>query len=428
LTQECVNYTYTAAEALLNGSHPLFNDEYLGEFLELVQANDFTSIAALWNVDATKAVCFAYYIQTVIIPDAVIPQLNATYQAGGGLVVTRTVNEWLFTAQDPLLTLLGQPNGTSFVGNTTVTPAEAATRNYTYYRIYTGSNDLYWSLMPYNDGVELPFWRNNVSITGYNGSQFLVNGAIDDENPGGHPLLLWNDLINRSIPFQNIGSDTWDGVTVRYLTLTDDALASETANPVNADYYATYTGLVNKTSNPPYIPLYLSLPDFHTVELAVTQNVTIIDNIFIDYDPSVKLSRHRLSLFLLVEPTLGTTVWGNLPVQVNLQYGPTATFYPKVMPGFAPIYWNAIGNQATSGDLNAIKTGLYANEVLWKVLIGVGAGVGASMVIGGSVAFHHYRKHLNELKDLRSSDSASSFSSPKQTSVASFNPTSTDDL
>jgi len=418
----CVNYTAAEARALLNGTLPLFNYEYMVLFFELAEAESFTTIAQYWpGVTEQKAVCFTEYVQQILIHYEAEPRVQAAIGAGSGLVVTRTVSDWLFNAQDPLLTLLEKPNNTALIGNLTISPEQAKINNDTYYRIYTGHNDLYWSLMPYNDGIELEGWRGNITINGYNGSQFLPNGAIDDPTPGGHPLNLWNKLIARPIPFIKAGGDSWEGVTVRYLTLNLTSVANQVINPDNEAYYAVYSGLINQTSLPPYLPLFLSLPDFHYSEDAVTENITLIDNIF-DWDPNANLPTDRLSLFLLVEPTLGTSVWGNLPIQANLQYGATDLFYTGIeYPGFAPIFWSAIGSKATDSQLDDIKTQLYGAEMLWKLLIGIGAGVGTSIAIVGAAFFYHYKKHENEVKDVRLESSSTSVRS-----VAAFNPSSED--
>jgi hypothetical protein len=412
-------FSPSEAQRILNGTVGLFDYTNMVGFLQLVLAQDFTDIGTYYGISPSQAVCIGLYVQSIIVPYAVIPAIQEAKDKGSGLLVTRTVNEWLFNAFDPLLTLLQQNNDTSLVGNKTISEAQANQRDYTMFRIYTGHNDLYWSLMPYNEGTVLDFWRGgNVTITGYNGTQFLPYNEINKANPGGHPLLLFHHLINRTVPFVNQGKDKWDGVNVRYLTLDPLALASDAINPANYPYYATYNGLINKTSNPPYLPVFLSPADFHTAEAAVTENITFSDLIFTDFNPDEKMSRHRLSLFLLVEPELGSTVWGNLPIQMNLRYYPVddpTHEYRDINTGFAPIYWNAIGNIASKSDLDDVKNQLYANQRAWKALIGVGVGAGVLIMVGGIIGLHHYKKHKNELIDSSTIDSTTT--SPKSSSA-----------
>lgn len=421
----CVHYDPESAKSLLIGPYGLFNSSCLINFLTWVNTGNMTAVYSTYpelNNDFWKPYCLAAYFAYFISFQAVKPTVQAKFiDQGKGMFVTRTANEWLFTAEDELLTYLGQDNDTSLVGNTTTTQEEADQRNFTYFRVYTGHNDLHWSLMPYNEGVVLPFWNGTVNITGYNGTQFLPYNAIDDANPGGYPLVLFHHLINRTIPFVKVGSDKWDGVNVVYLTMDPLAIASSANNPVNTLYYSLYSGLINKTSNPPYLPVYLSRADMLDCETAVTENITFHDDIWLpSYDPTDTKSRHRLALFVLVEPLLGSTVWGNLPIQVNFKVtqGDTSIFYPNVNSHFAPIYWNAIGDIATSSDLNEIKNVLYVGIVAWKALVGVGVGFGVICFVAGVIGFHHHKKHENELKDssensmanLKTSSSVSAFS------------------
>jgi hypothetical protein len=413
------SFSVSEASSLLNGTFGLFNYTNMITFFTLygyAQASSvyYTYIQAKWpELTVDRSDCLYQYLALNLIPNAIMPEVNTAMAAGGTLFTTRTAREWLFTAVDPLLVLLKQPSSAALVGNKTVSKEEADLLDYTYVRIYTGDNDLHHSLMPINEGDPLPFWRGDVTITGYNGSQFLPNGYLD-QSPSDkkYPLLMWNRLINRTILFQNGGKDTWDGVNVRYLKMDDSTLLSEAENADNYAYYAQYSGVINKTSNPPsYLPIFLTTPNFLSAETDFYSNVTFTDTIWAPtYDPTDKLSRHRLSLFILAEPTLGSSLWGNLPIQVNFKYGPT-TLFPNVVPAYAPIYWNAIGNIATQKDLNQVKTDLYANQRAWKALIGVGVGFGTICLIGGIIGVHHYYKHKDELKEIPTDSKASTITS-----------------
>lgn len=426
LSKTCVYYSdWTQAKSLLVGPYGLTNSSNLIPFLQAVVAGDTSKIYDNYpefGGDIWKPRCLAAYLAYFIAFRAVQPDLYTKFiSQGKGMFVTRSVNEWFFNAKDEFLQYIGQNNDTALVGNTTLTRAQADQKNFTYYRVYTGDNDLHWSLMPYNEGVQLPFWNGNFTITGYNGTQFMPYNAIEDENPGGHPLVLFHRLINRTIPFINQGKDKWDGVNVAYLTMDPSAVASAAVNPVNELYYSVYSGLINKTSNPPYLPVYLSRADQIGCEAAVTQNQTLTDSIFPGYDPEDKFSRHRLALFLLVEPLLGSTIWGNLPIQMNLKVtqSKTSLFYPNVTSHFAPIYWNAIGDIAGKKDLDTIKNVLYAGIIAWKALVGVGVGFGVICAVAGGIGFHHHKKHKNELKE-SSENSMANLKTSSSNSVSAF--------
>jgi len=311
------------------------------------------------------------------------------FAEGAGLITTRTVSDWLFTAEDPLVRTLGEDPNVAFVKNITANKTQADAAPKQILRIYTGNNDLYWSLMPYNAGDILTFWAQNISIQGFNGSQFLTDNYV--KKVPNAELTLWNPLVNRSIPIQYWGEHTWSGIATAYLSLTSDALASEYQNPDNAIYYSQYSGLINKTSNPPMAPLFLSQPDFVNTDPTVHQNLTFTDDIFTPYDTSDRFSEHRFAIFVMVEPTLGSSVWGNVPMQINLKYGPTTMFYPNVKPSFAPIYWNAITDQATKHDTDQIKSQLYTGRKAWKALVGLGAGLGGVLMILGAVGLVVFR-------------------------------------
>lgn len=399
-------YEVAQAKSLLNGTYGLFRLENVQLFNTLYaqQASGNTTardlIFTYWDAigDASRLTSLAIYIRFNLIPGAVDPLLNQIRAAGGGMFTTRSVREWLFTARDPLLALVRPARANvGLVGNST---SAKETANYTYVRVYTGKNDLYWSLMPTNDGEKLDFWCGDVSVTGFNGSQFLPNGYVDKPKQfEKYPLNLYHKKITRPIPFQNKGKFKWGDINTRYLTMADDALASENINNLNAAYCQKHSGAVNKTSNPPLLPLFLTTPNFYSADEIFYKDINFTDLIYAPtYDKDDKFSLHRLSLFILVEPKLGSAVWGNLPIQANFQYGKT-TAYPNVVNAFAPIYWNAIGDKATPDDLHTIETDLYANQRAWKILIGVGVGVGVSLVIAGIVMIVHFKKHEFELKD-----------------------------
>lgn len=379
------------AKDVLNGTYSIFNVTNLVRLATLIVARDFNSVTAFYGSSFSRAVAPFFlrdYLQAAFVPGFSVPMLRLAYGLGGGYVTTRTAREWLFTARDPLLPLLGQGNAVNFVQNLTQTREQSDALPKFHIRVYTGKNDLYWALMPYNNGTNLTFWNGTVEITGFNGTQVLPNYYIDDI-PADKPLVLFHPLINRTIPFTNRGKDTWNGVNVRYLSVSDDALLASNLNPDNYKYYSKYSGAINKTSNPPELPIFLTTPNFLSAEPAFSENVTWTDTKFMPYDDSAR-TRHRLKQFILVEPLLGSTLWGNLPIQVNFEYKPSTNF--PVNGGFAPIYWNSIGDKATDDDLETIKNSLYSGQRAWKALIGVGAGVGSIMIIAGIVGLVYYRK------------------------------------
>lgn len=368
-------------------------------FVVAVQSGGAAGLLALYPfLNPTKLQCLGQYMSQVLVPYAIEPVLRQTVfdNKHSGMFVTRSVRDWIFNAVDPFLASIpGRDANVGLKENATQTKENAVV---TSARIYTGKNNLFWSLMPYNAGEELNFWRENVTVTGYNGSQFLTHGYVDDmDEQRKYPLNLYHKDITRPIPFTNRGKDKWNGVHVRYLSLSDDALQSDAQNPANFPYWAQFSGVVNKTSSVG-LPIFLSTPNFQSADPAFYPDVTLTDLLYGDFDPTERLSQHRRAMFVLVEPTLGSAVWGNLPIQINMQYKAT-TRYPNLRPTAAPIYWNAIGDIATKQDLDDIKTDLYANQRLWKVLIGVGVGVGASLIITGIVLVAHFRKHENELKE-----------------------------
>lgn len=404
-------FSLADAKALLrDGSAPLFNTTYMTMFLGYLNRAsgppfNFTVITAdvqpIWPmVTLFNVQCIGGWLTANFANSAVKPIVDAAVANNGGLFVKRSVREWLFTAQDPLLALLGQKNGVGVVGNLTRTKAEADSIPKIQLRIYTGDNDLHWALMPITDQQPIPYWRGTVLTTGYNGTQFLTKGYIDDKKQlEKYPLNLWNEKVGRPVEFDNLGKFEWEGVNTRYLKMKPNALASQYENPVNFAYFSEFGGVINRTSYPPNLPVFLTTPNFHSSEPKFYENITFTDSIFPAYDPNVKFSIDRLSLFLLVEPLLGSTLWGNLPIQANFKFGPTAVYYPNVRPAFAPIYWNAIGDKASQKDLDFLKTNLYGGEKAWKILIGVGAGVGGAIIIAGVVLIHHFMKHKDELKE-----------------------------
>eukprot|EP00026_Physarum_polycephalum_P002543 Phypoly_transcript_02550.p1 GENE.Phypoly_transcript_02550~~Phypoly_transcript_02550.p1 ORF type:complete len:885 (+),score=102.85 Phypoly_transcript_02550:186-2657(+) len=397
-------FTTSDSIALLNGTYGLFNLTNLESLLSLAQnfsktfnPSVFNQIRGFWpSIDSsTTLTCLVQnYLLGVISANITTPFLQTN-----GLVVTRSVKEWLFTGQDQILAgLVGPQNASVGLVGPNVTTTKQPNNTVTHYRIYTGKNDLYWSLMPYTDGTPVPYWNGTETVHGFNGTNFLPNGYLDSDVKE-QPLILWHRLIQRQIPFQNKGKTTWAGVdvdvNVRYLTLSDDALQAETVNPHNYLYYSQYNGAINQTSVHSPIPVFLTTPNFLSTDAVFHENITFTDQLWAPtYDATNKYSLHRLSLFILAEPTLGASVWGNLPIQVNLEFQATALF-PNLAHGFAPIYWNAIGDKATSKDLQDLNT-LYTAGTLWKVMIGVGVGVGVTLIVLGIVGLVYNRKLKGE--------------------------------
>lgn len=394
----CVIYNVTAARNLLNGTQPLMNPTNMAYFFTFASKKQYAFTENLFGLSPDQTDCLFAYLSQVIAPKAVVPVLTKAQANGGGLFTTRTVQQMLFNAQDPLLALLGQPTDVSLVANNTRTQEQAMALDPDYIRIYNGHNDLFGSLQVPDYGQTVHgFWAEDIQVIGYNGSQFMPYDYVKKPQ---QTLQLWHRKVMKPVKIKYYGMTKWNGLDLAYLGLDPLSMANDTVNPANAKFFAHYGGLINESSfiTNKGLPVFLSLPNFLDAEPAVTENLTLTDTVYpaIGPNPTENKSRHPTQVFVLVEPFLGTAVWGNVPIQANLKYGPTDLFYTNIKPNFAPVFWNAIGDKATDKNTDTIKNTLYRARTLYKVLIGVGVGFGGILVILGAIGLVLYKNKYSK--------------------------------
>jgi len=326
--------TVDQSKAILNPVAPgVTTVEGLVMYMTYVAAGNYSAINATYGLNAQEANAVAAYLGYLNTTFA-FPLVQQAFASGGGLFTTRSVNEWLWTGVDPLLTVLEFPAHVNLQDNdTTLLP----------HTIYTGTGDkaLINEYIKWENKTEILVWEAPVRVGGTtDGTQFAY--PVKDEN-----LKIFVDEILRPATF-------FDAEDVK---LHDIKLirfkGSEENFAVNPLYYQYIPGFANMTVTR-QAPIFFCQPHFLQAPGNWTQRINGVS------EPEPAL--HEISID--VEPITGRAMRVAKRLQVNVYIAQDNTWFNTFNPdmyldAMYPLIWAEDVSELGEDDANSFKNTVY---------------------------------------------------------------------
>ncbi len=312
-----------------------------------------------------------------------------------GPLVTKTAREWAFGKKEWLLSTLLQltqdmpaadadiksASLTGYFTNTTATPEAVAQLQNVQYSLETGRyNDSLMGHYRMSEGKSvIASYPAPALVTGSNA---LLNGfGLDCAKQ----LTVFVTQVERPLRLNCVEQGTFKGVSVHKYTLDPAELAP------NPDYDVRFRGVFNITAISSGAPFALTKLNY------------------LDVDTSLRLtetwgtpppSAERDDTVILVEPTVGLTIKGNLRLMINVYVpvkGALFNLYNLAMwgtlpnataPELIPLVLADENGVITDDDADKLKRVIKAIDIAPKAALGVPAAIGLVLLaIGLTMAF-----------------------------------------
>ncbi|GAM22039.1 hypothetical protein SAMD00019534_052140 [Acytostelium subglobosum LB1] len=301
---------------------------------------------------------------------------------GGGLIATKTVGDWLWNCNDPMLNYLQAGTPCALQSNYTIPPPTT---------INSGKNDnrLVNSLVKWQNLTELPFWASPVPVKGY-----VESGQFPPLQDKMETLDIFEENIFRTIQLNYFNDTNVDGIKTRRYYLQNDSF------PVDPTYFTTQAGFANLTSVQDGVPAFITLWDMWEVDTSISSKVD-------GQNPTYENAAIPLDL----EPITGNALYYNLKLQLNFLVDNTIPawdgswqLYNKISSNIYYPSWK-IGQTAmpSSDSINQLKSQLKTLRALNIVPEVVLALVGGLMFLGGvimgSIGYIRYRRGYSGLNE-----------------------------
>eukprot|EP01132_Coremiostelium_polycephalum_P007550 gene7550-9283_t len=329
---------------------------------EILQQYSGSQNFTAWNLTMDQATTLLGYISQLSSYTNVEIE-NIFSQMKSGVIVTRSVDQWLWNCDDALLDYLFIQNPCGLQQNGTIFPMNT---------ILTGRNDsrLTNQYIAFQDHTT--YWDGQVKVSGVTESgQFAPNQPIQES------LTIFEENTYRPIQIDYTYDSSVQSIPTKRYYLQNNSF------PISTTYQNTIPGFANLTTFNNGLPIYLSLWDMYEVPAS---NST--DNI-IGMTPSYENSSIPLDL----EPNSGNALYYNLKLQMNillpqLYSGWNDGGFYKNFKGynvFYPIF--KVGQTAfpSSSTISTLKTQLKELRILKLAPIIIAAVVGGLLMLGGAI-------------------------------------------
>jgi hypothetical protein len=350
------------SKMLWAGPLGLFETPNVAVFFAAIESLDLQTLQKNWGLNVDDLVAFVPYFGYMAQEWGSV-QMNNIIARGGGLFTNRTIHQWLWYVDDPLLGfIMPSAANTALVGNET-TP-DAARARHGLNLCYTGKHDI----QAIGDYIE---WAGEAEVSGVYAYRMPVSGT---NNMGQFQPHISQDTV----------LDTWDANYIRKIVLipTDYVsykgvkmlryLLSNDTWAINPDLYQSIVGFANMTgahngswvflSNP---HMYGADPTYTSKIQGQTQNpesdITVID----------------------IEPITGAVTNYYEALQINAFLDPAKKrmcdlYNEKVQwDVMYPIVWVKEYATLTDKDADDLKNYLYfgisLEDIMFYVCIAIGA-------------------------------------------------------
>eukprot|EP01088_Endostelium_zonatum_P014830 TRINITY_DN3391_c0_g1_i1.p1 TRINITY_DN3391_c0_g1~~TRINITY_DN3391_c0_g1_i1.p1 ORF type:complete len:815 (-),score=167.55 TRINITY_DN3391_c0_g1_i1:52-2496(-) len=366
------NATFTAF-LFADNSTGLLQLLNFGSFVSYIQTSNAEKLDEIWHLTLPQAIAIASYFR-YIGAGLVTPTIASTFAVGGGLMTTRTAEQWLWGAKDPLLNLLYPANDVVayYTNQTTLEDADQYLEETGYSILYTGRGDVnnvatykQWEGKQYLPAGK--YWRDNVTVTGTSGTQFGP-GVTKDEQ-----LTVWVDEIVRGLHFNYQEEVSEKGIDLlRYIIKEEDFNPSEL-------YFSQEKGFANM-SNVYNIPVMMSKPNFLDCEVKWQEKLE-----------GVTPDSTRDDTFIDVEPITGKVLSGIKQLQVGIYVqaegeGPLDFDVWNKAIGrdvIYPVFYAKEHSVITDKLADDFKSGVYKVIFVRNLLFWLGLGIGFALLIIG---------------------------------------------
>ncbi len=302
-----------------------------------------------------------------------------------GLVVSRTVEEWLFTGVDWLV--LQQDPSRSKVGifDDVEDEAEAEEVGTDRWTKRTGKDDIeeVGQILEFNGENRVYFWEKEENIRGTGGTQFAPGVEKDEE------LEVFTSDMMRVIKFEYVKDVTKKDIDMLRFTFVE-----ETWEP-NDNYDMDTEGLINLLAVRGS-PVMLSKPHFLDADDDLRDDIKGIDS------PAKKNDE----FFIDVEPTTGLVMNAHQRIQVNIEVDTLDEWNTEHRDLVMPIFWYDEFGTITDELAEEFVELVYGNEELKENVpiwfLGLGAGLcipGAALMTSQVVKYRQVKQGKAIKKD-----------------------------
>ncbi|MFX1377240.1 MAG: hypothetical protein ACFFA0_15660 [Promethearchaeota archaeon] len=280
-----------------------------------------------------------------------------------GLLTTRTVNEWLFTAVDNLVNEQDPSRAEVSFFKNCFSEVEAELEDFKSFCINTGLKDItkVRETIRYDGQTSITIWKEHETVQGTDGTQFAPDVSQTDI------LHVFISDILRSVKLNFAKTTSFYNIeTLRF------EISKETFS-INPNYYQSIEGLANMTIEHE-VPLFISKPHFLDADPKLINSVSGIY-------PSKELHDTHLD----IEPITGIVMNAAERIQINLLTSKTDIWYKDCYEGIMPIVWLEFGGQITVDLANRFKKLIYGTLDLSEALsMGINI-LGATLIIPGVI-------------------------------------------
>ncbi|KAF2077359.1 hypothetical protein CYY_001362 [Polysphondylium violaceum] len=293
------NFSVTPTEAqsnLFSGPTSILNINGVSEFMNASTSHDYSA----WGLNAQDGDAIFGYIL-----GGILPYSNQTiidlYGKGGGIITTRTVDQWLWNCQDILLDFLGVEQNCGLQQNgTTLKPST----------VFTGKNDTMLTNIydKYQGQHFLTVWNGTVEVQGVTESGQFAPLADLQQN-----LTLFEENVLRPLNLSYAYDSSVQGIGTKRYYLANNSF------PIDPLFYNSIPGFANLTSVQ-NLTAFVSLWDMY--EVPANYSTDLIDGLSPSYE--------NASIPLDLEPYSGNALSYNLKLQLNLLI-PNNTWFSETL-------------------------------------------------------------------------------------------------
>ena len=280
-----------------------------------------------------------------------------------GLITTRAVEEWLFTANDTLVYQQDPARAAVNIFSNIHNVSEAIEKGTDRYTIKTGKGDIneVGQRIEFNGQDEITIWAETFDVKGTGGTQFAPGISQDDE------LEVFSSDFMRTLEF-----DFHRTTSIYDIELYQFKFDDGTFEP-NPDYYMCIDGCANVYPCQG-IPAYLSKPHFLDGDPILTSSVS-----------GMKPNKEDHDTYFEVEPITGITMKGRTRMQVNFMTSQTDLWYPNITEAMMPIVWFEDRSEITEELAEDFKDLVYGALDLQQNLNLLTLGAAAAFGVPGAI-------------------------------------------